>query len=128
MSKATPELDQFIPRTGHSWGEWRLSTTEPISLDYGNYEIALDRIFRASDTYRECPLLVSWIKHLNDKGWGKESMGDFVDAVLTIGRFGYIHKGKHVHVWPGCASECGYGVGRVQWNDVKRWNFSAGKV
>jgi len=69
------------------------------------YEIVLSRIFSPEDTYRDSPGFVGWIKHLHEKSWGHKSMSDFVDAVLTIGRHGYMHGQKHVRVWQHGTSE-----------------------
>lgn len=101
-----------IPRSGQRWGNWRLSTSNPPSLDYvggmykySPYEVVLSWIFRPGDGYRVGPGFLGWIKHLHDKRWGNESMGDFIDAVLTIGRYGYMKGSKHITVWPKDASE-----------------------
>jgi len=104
----------LTPRSGHRWGSWRLSTSHGIpSLDFIGkphsracpYEIVLSRIFSPEDTYRDSPGFVGWIKHLHEKSWGHKSMSDFVDAVLTIGRHGYMHGQKHVRVWQHGTSE-----------------------
>ena len=106
------DIDIPVPRNGDRWGDWVLNTSEPASLDYiggfyqaSPYWIRLDRIFSLDDTYRSNPGFTGWIKHLHDKEWGRKSMGDFVDAVLTIGRYGYMKGKKHVTVWPKSANE-----------------------
>jgi hypothetical protein len=114
-------LPTVIPRNGHRWGNWRLSTSRGIpSLDFIGkphsracpYEIVLSRIFSPEDTYRDSRGFVGWIKHLHGKSWGREGMSDFVDAVLTIGCYGYMHGRKHVLVWEYGTSE---GECRLVW-------------
>lgn len=83
-----------VPVTGDTWGPWRLSTSHRVpSLGYGTYEIELSRIFSPED-------FIDWVKHLHEKTWGRdpETMGNFVDAVPTIERYGYMLGKKHVPV------------------------------
>ncbi len=76
---------------GHRWGDWRLSLTEPPSLDYIGepyrahrpYEVTLSSIFDQT-TYLEWPGLVNWIQHLSEKYWGAASIGDFTRAIMDI--------------------------------------------
>jgi len=92
-----PEMP--IPKNGDTWGPWRFSTSRGIpSLDFGRYEIQLDRILSPVDTYLESRGIMNWIRHLNTKGWGAESMGRFIDAVLTIERHGYMLGKKHIQL------------------------------
>lgn len=91
-----------IPRHGTRWGDWVLDTQQP-SLDYVGgvykrhpYWIGLCDLFSDSDDYGRWPGFVKFVKHLYGKVWGRENMGDFVNAMLTIDFYGYIDsKGKH---------------------------------
>ncbi len=99
------DLTVIIPEAGDEWGQWILRVTEPPSLDYvcdgyPDYEIPLNEIFNRRDNYTRCPGLVNWIKHLHTKSWGRRSLGDFVDAAITIGSYGFIDgEDKHVRIW-----------------------------
>lgn len=89
---------------GDTWGDWRLTLTDPPSLDYigdtyrhDPYEVELSEIFCGNNW--EAAFL-NWIKHLHGKDWGSASMGDFVDAVLTISRYGYVDRKTHLTIHP----------------------------
>jgi hypothetical protein len=84
-----------MPRTkpmhGDRWGDWVLNL-EPAnnpSLDYvgkwyrnNPYQILLPEL----QTWAG---LNHWMRHLNEKDWGRESMGDFVNAVMDIMKLPY---------------------------------------
>jgi hypothetical protein len=96
--------DGPVPEHGDMWGDWRLNTSFPPSLDYVGghyrshpYQIELGRVFRDGGlTWREG--FMEWIEHLHGKTWGRASMGEFVDAVLTIGQYGYMKDETHISV------------------------------
>jgi hypothetical protein len=91
--------DPTIPQNGDTWGSWRLSTRyRTPSLDYGHYEIVLSELFSPEDDYTHAPKFLDWINHLHGKTWGSdpETMGNFIDAVLTIRRYGFMLGKKHL--------------------------------
>ena len=58
----------------------------------------------------QTPGFMEWIEHLHGKTWGRESMGDFVDAVLTISQYGYMKDKTHVSVHRELAKRSGGGM------------------
>ncbi len=73
---------QINGKHGDRWGDWvlNLEPADNPSLDYvGRYPYWI----RLSDlqTWRG---LNHWMHHLREKDWGRESMGDFVKAVMSV--------------------------------------------
>jgi hypothetical protein len=98
-----------IPHHGACWGHWRFDARygQP-SIDFigGGYKnnpywIALSRIKTPAN-------LAFWKQHLGDKAWfggyvGTEraNRADFLTAVKTLQRLGYVYRGRHYTVAAG---------------------------
>lgn len=76
-----------LPKNGTRWGDWRLDTTPPASLDYVPHRHSIYWV-RLSDLSTWAGFN-HWMHHLVEKNWGRDSIGDFVTAVLACVRLDY---------------------------------------
>jgi hypothetical protein len=79
------------PAHGHRWGDWVLNL-EPASnpsLDYVGKWYANDPYEVCLSQLRTWGGLNHWMQHLSEKDWGRESMGDFVNAVMDVSNLPY---------------------------------------
>ena len=86
MATATKRIFELKGRNGDRWGDWvlNLEPTDNPSLDYvGKYYRNNPYWIRLSDLQTWAGLN-HWMHHLNEKDWGRESMGDFVRAAMSV--------------------------------------------
>ena len=71
------------PVNGDHWGNWYYNTSNPPSLDYKpyKYEVIIDELNTPQG-------FTHWVVHLLGKSWGRDSIGDFVQAVYDLDLIG----------------------------------------
>jgi hypothetical protein len=71
---------------GSRWGDWvlNLEPGDNPSLDYVGRWYRHNPYWIRLSELQTWAGLNHWMHHLNEKNWGRESMGDFVNAVMSI--------------------------------------------
>ena len=79
------------PVHGSRWGDWvlNLEPKDNPSLDYVGRWYRNNPYWIRLSALQTWQGLNHWMLHLNEKDWGRESMGDFVNAVMDITHLPY---------------------------------------
>jgi hypothetical protein len=99
------DVEQKIPQHGDCWGHWRFDARygQP-SIDFVGplYVGSPHQGYSVANPYwiplarlNSPAALKHWIDHLEEKCWWNRNKADFLTAVKTLQRLGYIYRGKH---------------------------------
>jgi len=81
-----------VPSNGWRWGNWVLFSGEPPTLRF--QFPGRRRYFHVPLREAAGPGFQRWVKHLEEKSWGRESLSDFLDAITEIRREGFMQGNK----------------------------------